>query len=230
MQHIYKSLKGDFFLREKGVGNYYFIGNVAEAQFSMTRETLELVSSGNESGTLASEETSKAATLSLTLNSLAQKNMATVLYGAVVSQAAAIGKTFELPALAAGEAYPLADKNVSNVVITGLTAGVDYKVLGAGGVIVALVAIAAPAEGTYDCGTATGVGVFTHSGKEYEVLYVSEASGKSAEFMRWKPNPAQALALISNEFASFAIEGPVLIDETLAEGPLGRFARVYDVV
>jgi len=227
MQHIYKSLKGDFFIREKGVGNYYFIGNVAESQFSMTRETIELASTGNESGTLATEETSKAATLAMTLNSLAQKNLATVLYGNVVSQAAAIDQAFALPALAAGEAYALPHKNVSNVAITGLTAGVDYKVLGKGGVIVALVACAA-AAGTYDAGTASGVGVFTHSGKEYEVMYVSEASGKSAEFLRWKPNPAQALALISNEFATFAIEGPCLIDETIAEGPLGRFARVYD--
>lgn len=228
-KHSYFSLKGDFFVKEKGTSEApVYIGNVAEAAFNMSRETITLKSSGNESGDLAVEEVSKSAELSMTLNSMAAKNLAMVLYGTTVAQASVTAAAFTLPALAAGTAYKLAHVNVSNVTITGLTLGVDYKVLSAGGMVVALKDIAATAEGTYDAGTANAVGVFTTSGKEYEVFYTSEASGKSVNILRWQPNPAQALNLISAEFSSFPIAGPCLIDETIAEGPLGRFAVFYD--
>lgn len=229
MNNSYFSLKGDFFVKEKGTTDApVYIGNVADASFSMSRETITLKSTGNESGDLAVEETSKSAELSLTLNSMAAKNLAMVLYGTVVSQAAVTGATFTLPALQAGTAYKLDQVKVKNVVLTGLTAGVDYKVLSAGGLIVALRDLDTTHAGTYDADTASAVGVFTNSGKEYEVFYVSEHSGKAVDIKRWKPNPAQTVNLISSDFASFQVAGPCLIDETIVEGPLGRFAVLYD--
>ncbi|MNU44061.1 hypothetical protein D3C71_328660 [compost metagenome] len=225
----YFSLKGDFFIREKGSTSApFYIGNISAATFGMTRETATLKSTGNESGDLAVEEVSKSATLSLTMNSIAARNLAMQLYGTVQAQVAATAKAFSLPILKEGEMFKLDHVNVSNVEITGLVLGTDFKVLGAGGVIVALKDISETAEGTYDAGTASAIGVFTTSGKEYEVTYVSENSGKTVIVRRWKPDPAQAFELISSEFAAPQLTGPVLIDESIAEGPLGRFAVVYD--
>lgn len=229
MNQNYFSLKGDIFVKEKGTATALrYIGNVPEASFKMTRETITLKSSGNESGDLAVEETSKSAELSLTLNSMAAKNLAMVLYGDVQEQAAVTTQVFDLPMLKAGDAHRLPHVNVKNVVIPGLVLGVDYRVLATGGVIVALKDTAATAECSYDAGPSQAVGVFTTKGKEYEVFYVSENSGKAAEFKRWVPNPAETVNLISDEFSSFVVTGPCLIDESVSEGPLGRFAVMHD--
>ncbi|PPE69504.1 hypothetical protein IS481_14750 [Caldimonas thermodepolymerans] len=226
----YYSLKGDFFIRKRSdpTAKPFYFGNAAAATFSMTRETVTLRSSGNESGDLAVEEVSKSATLSITGNNLEARNLAMYLYGTVQAQAEATAQTFTLPALKDGEMFKLPHVNVSDVEIEDLTEGEDFKVLAAGGVVVALKDIAASAAGTYDAGEAQALGVFTTDGDEYEVTYVSERTGKTIVIHRWKPNPASAFELISNEFAAPVLEGPVLLDETLPEGPLGRFAVVYD--
>lgn len=223
----YATMKGDFFIKQKdSEENFWSTGNAQEASMGMTIEKVTLESSGNESGTLASEETSRKATFTLTLNALGTKQMKMYFYSkSSETQAAATAQTFTLPAMAEGEAFKFDHANVSNVDVDTLVEGVDYKVL-AGGVLVAMKAIAAGKTGTYDAGTADKVGVFTGDGIEYEVLYVSEKTGTTAHILRWKPDPAQALALIGTEFASFTLEGECLIDESIPEGPLGRFAVV----
>lgn len=223
----YATMKGDIFIFQKGSSeNFWYVGNAQEASMGMTIEKATLESSGNESGTLASEETSRKATFSLTLNALGTKQMKMYFYSkASETQAAATEQAFTLPAMVAGEAFKFNHANISNVEVATLVEGVDYKVL-SGGVLVAMKTIAAGKTGTYDAGTADKVGVFTGDGIEYEVLYISEKTGTTAHIRRWKPDPAQTLSLIGTEFASFTLEGECLIDESIPEGPLGRFAVV----
>ena len=226
----YATLKGDFFIKEKGSAeNFYFFGNSQEATFEMGIEKATLESSGNERGTLASEETSRTATFSMTPNSLATRNLKLYFYSkGSETQASATDQAFTLPAMVEGEMFRFAHVNVTNVNIEDLVAGTDYKVLAKGGALVAMKTIVAGKEGTYDAAGATKVGVFTGDGMEYEVYYVSEKTGKTVHFRRWKPDPAQSVALIGNDFASFPLSGECLIDESIPEGPLGRFAVVTD--
>jgi hypothetical protein len=225
----YFTMKGDFFIKAYGTAEApHYVGNVPASTFSMTRETATLTSSGNESGDLAVEEVSKSASLSVTLNSLTAKNLAMHLYGTVQAQAAATAQAFSLPISKAGDMFKLAHVKVSNVELGDLEVGVDYKVLPKGGAIVLLKDTIAATPGTYDAGEASAIGVFTHSGKEYTLTFISENSGKTIVIHKWKPNPAAAFELISSEFAAPVLEGPVLIDESLTEGPLGRFGVIYD--
>lgn len=223
----YATMKGDFFIKLKGsTENFWSAGNAQEASLAMTIEKVSLESSGNESGTLETEETSRTATFSLSLNALGTKQMRMYFYSkASETQAPATAQTFTLPAMTAEEGFKLAHVNVSNVDVDTLVEGVDYKVL-SGGMLIAMKTIAAGKTGTYDAGGADKIGVFTGDGIEYEVFYVSEKTGKTVNILRWKPDPAQALSLIGTEFASFTLEGECLIDESIPEGPLGRFAVV----
>jgi hypothetical protein len=227
----YHSLKGDFFIRDAGSAAtvpFKYVGNVSAASFGMTRETVQLTSSGNDAGTLAEEETARDATLSLTLNAIQKQNLAIALYGNTVAQTAGTAATVTLPVLAAGDAFPLAHINVSNVVVTGKTAGVDYKLRAKSGVIEILTPFAAGVEVTYDHGTADAVGVFTQNAKEYEVLYASESGGMRVRFSRWQPAPATALALISTEIASLEVAGSLLKVEG-GDQTFGGFAKVEKV-
>lgn len=226
----YFSLNGDIFLKEKGTtANPRFIGNVSEGKFAMTRSTIVLKSTGNVKGDLAEEETDKSAELSLTLNSMAADNLAIVLYGLTIDQAAsATPVAFTLPAMSEGEIYKLSKVNVSAVTITGAVEGIDYTVLPLSGIIVALKSIVAGKAGTFTNGAAKATGMFKHTGKEYEVHYASENSGKYIVFARWKPNPATDFNLISSEFAKFTIAGKLLVDASIASSDLGGYAAVYD--
>jgi len=144
------------------------------------------------------------------------------------TQAADTDVAFTLPAMQPGDLFLLPVSNASNVVITGKTAGVDYVVKNKHA-IVAKTAIAAGVTGTCDCGAATSLGVFTDSDTEYEVLFISETSGRTIHFRRWKPTPAATMKLIdASNIASFNLEGELMIDESIVEGPLGRYAVVTE--
>lgn len=224
----YFTMKGDFFIKERGVAGFpHYLGNIADANLGMTIESVSLQSTGNESGELASEEVSRTATFAMTMNSITASNLAIQLYGSVQAQEAVTAQAFALPALKAGEMFRLGHVKVSNVEIGALVDGVDYKLHAGSGAIVALKDIVATPSGTYDAGVATAIGVFSGTAKEYEVTYISGKTGKTIVIHRWKPDPAQAINLISNEFAAMEISGPALIDETKPDGPLGRIAVVY---
>lgn len=228
MNKQYFSLKGDFFLRERGTtAPFFYLGNVSESAVEMERETIVLKSSGNELGDLDEEELSLSANFSMTPNSLVARNLGIAFQGNVGEQAAAADQSFTVPAMKAGDAIRLPHVNVTNVVIDTLTEGVDYTVLASGGVIRARKDVAAT-TGTYDAGTAKTIGMFTNTKREFEVLYVSERSGKTFHFYRWKPSPASNFALISDEYAGIPVTGKLLADETAASGLMGRYAGIYD--
>lgn len=243
IEHKYAKLRGDFFIKKRGTAELpYFLGNVSEASLGMTVETDSLESSGNERGKLAVWENSRDATLSMTLNSVAATNAKLYFYSnASVTQDADTGFTADYPVGDVGELIKLPHVNVKNVVVTvtpaegeepavTLTEGEDYQVYAKGGALRLLKKNEAKLTAgiSYDVEAATSTGVFTSEGDEYELIYISEATGKRIEFRRWKPNPAQAVSLISSDWASFQLEGSCLIDETIASGPLGRIAVVHD--
>lgn len=226
----YASFKGDFFIRKRGsILPWSPLGNSQEASLGLASEYITLTSSGNEKGTLAKEETSRTMMLNISLNSLGVRQCTMYLYSSgAVAQAAVTAVAFTLPAMAAGEAFNLAHGNVSNVEIADLVEGGDYRVHQTG-VIVAIKTIVAGKSGTYDAAIANDIGAFTAEGEEYEVLYVSENTGKKLVFARWKPDPAATVALVSSEFAKFDLAGECLVDENLPIGPLGRIAKMTDI-
>lgn len=225
----YAVFRGDFFIKEKGTSeNLTACGNAQDAELSMSIDSITLESSGNERGTLDKEETKRTATLSVTFNKVGADMLKRYFYSkSSTAQSAGTDKAFTLPAMQPGDLFVFPDVGVSNVEVTGKTEGVDYKLLPNGGGLVAILAIAADVAGTYDCSAGTNIGVFTGEGTEYELYYISETTGTRIQFLRWKPDPAQAVKLIDNSnFASFQLSGELLIDESVAPGPLGRFAIV----
>lgn len=237
-KHNYYSLKGKITIFERTENgqpiNGEFVGNATEATFSMTREVVELRESySGTNAIVAQEERSKDGTLSVTLNSLAAKNLARVMYGTVVAQEAGTASDEALGDAAAGETKALSKVNVSGLVIKAgaatLVAGTDYTASAKTGLITFLTAHT-DVTASYAYGASEAIGVFTNSGKEYYVRFDAETSDGGllvAEFPRWKPNPASNFGLISQDFASFQISGPVLFDETIVNSPLGNFGRIY---
>lgn len=231
----YMSLKGDFHIAERdangAAADYITVGNTPAAQMSMTVETVELKSSGNTPGTLASEEVSREAELSVTFNNTEAANLARVLYGPVADQAAAQNVAVNLGDLAAGQTVLLPRVNVTAGAFTktgavALVEGTDYVLDKVGGMFKALVALTG-VSGTVDCAAAKSVGILANSGKEYAVRFVSN-KGVVVDLYRWKPAPATNFALISDEFAAFEVSGKVLVDETKPENAvLGRYGAVY---
>lgn len=229
-EHKYGTSRGSFYMRVKGSGdNFQEIGNAADAEVNMSVDFAALESSGDERGTLAKEETKRSAMLKITANSQARAMYKRYVYSkGSTTQSADTDVAFTLPAMQPGDLFLLPVSNATNVVITGKTAGVDYVVKNKHAII-AKSAIAAGVTGTCDCGAATSLGVFTDADTEYEVLFISETSGRTLHFRRWKPTPAATLKLIdAANIASFNLEGELLIDETIPEGPLGRYAVVTE--
>lgn len=227
----YATLRGDFFFRLYGSNEPWSpMGNAQDASLDLSAEYATLESTGNERGTLAKEETSRKMLLKVSLNSLGVRQCVMYLYSSgSVSQEAAADLPVTLPVMKRGQAFNLPHGNVSNVDIADLIEGVDYRVQKTG-VIVALKDIPAGKSGTYDASVASNLGALTGSGTEYEVLYISENTGKKFQFMRWLPDPAQTVQLVSSEIAKFDLSGECLIDENLpANGSLGRIAKITDI-
>lgn len=231
-QPKYLSLKGEVFSRIRGSnGVYEPFFNIESGQLTMSRETSELTSNGNTSGTLASDEISRSMAFNLTVNSLHKENMQKSLYANSREVGAAEDVAYTLPAGPAGSLADLGRSNITEATFGTLVEGVDYSLSAKNGTIEYLKPIV-ETPGTFSHDKFTELGVFSAEDLELELLYISKRSSHTYQFYRAKFNPAQALDLVSSgsNYATLPLSGTMLVDPTApVDGNLGQYGRLRTI-
>ncbi|WP_312587238.1 hypothetical protein [Comamonas terrigena] len=229
-ERVYSLLRGKLYFRLAGSkGAWTPFGPTKDASLRLGIEEQKLPS-GDDGTTLDIVQTAKTADLDVTLQSLSNSNLAIALQTAVKETAALTDEPFTLPALLEGQTYFLSAK-VTEVSLATLVEGEDYSVDKASGCITALKSLV-EAEGTYSSEAVVEMGILANSGVELELMYdATEQSKLRLHLFKWKPSPAQNLAMNSgNEHTSLSLTGSLIaVESTPADATLGKFGRLTRV-
>lgn len=230
----YAPLKGDFHLKlySDTTGVFSPVFNATAGNLNLTISTEKVKSNGNVAGTVYTYETDREATLEITAQSRHVEMMKTMFLANSVDVEADTDVDFTFPAIKKGQVIHLDNQNVSNVSITGLVAGTNYKVHAKSGVIEALTDNASPAAGTYDFGAYTKLGVLSQDAQDYTILFFSEKTGQAYKFYKAKGNPNGAISLLTDGTGVgtativFTLE---LDDNAPLDEDLGQYGVAYNV-
>jgi hypothetical protein len=222
-------------------------GNVADLKLSLKTEVLEHYES--QSGQRALDHRmvkSKSASLSLTIEEFTRENLALALYGTHVTTAG--GTVTDEPvggaAPVVGDRYFLAHPKVSSLVVKDsavtpatLALGTHYTADADFGAVQFLDAtgFTPPFKASYAFGDVSEIGLFTQPLPErylrLEGLNTAQGNAKVlVELYRVAFDPLKELALISNEYNKFELEGSLLADTTKPyDAVLGQFGRIVQI-
>lgn len=228
---------GQVYLREVGAAaGLMEVGNVSALSFAISENVKELLDYTQPGGGTYNEvRRIQSVEVSMTLHDLSPENLARALYGnstaittATVtdeSQVAYIGGLVKTN-------FPYTSITTVKKAAATLILGTDYDVV-AGGIV--------PKTGgalingdtvliTYVKAAADVVQALTSSGKEYEMVFagLNEArSGKAANIhaYRIKLGVAQALSLISEDFAGLEVTGKVLKDTSKTGAGVSQYFK-----
>ncbi|RIJ86639.1 hypothetical protein RSP822_09105 [Ralstonia solanacearum] len=254
----YASFQGRVFLGKRdALGMPYEVrspGNVAELKLSLKTDVLEHYESQSGQRTLDHRMVKqKSATINLTIEEFTRDNLALALYGNHVTSDGGLVNDEpvggEQPL--AGDRYFLAHPKVSKLVIKDssakpatLAAGVDYTADVDFGSIQFLrlddgatppVPYVRPFKASYAFGTVTEIGIFTQPLPErylrLEGLNTAQGNAKVlVELYRVAFDPLKELALISDDYNKFEMEGSLLADATKpVDAVLGQFGRIVQL-
>ncbi len=183
-------------------------------------------------------------TLDLNIDDLNKKNLAFIFQGTStdVASGSVTNEVIASSLPAVGDILRLSKPNVSAVVVrdsTGspktLTAGTNFtldptfgdvtiKDITTGGVFVA------PIKADFSYGAHSNVVLMNQIGKEYWVRFKgvnADGANVLVEYYRWKPDPGDKLALITEDVTPSKVRGSLLADLTkTADAYLGQFGRV----
>jgi hypothetical protein len=231
-QPKYAPLNGDFAIKSRGTAgalSALFNATTGNLNMTVTQETVK--SNGNESGTIATFETERSASLEVTLHSRHVDNLKMLTLANSIEVAAGVAVAITVPEMLAGQIVPLGIKNVTTLTLGTLVDGVDYKLYPKTGMLRALVDCEAD-TGTASHGKYTKLGVFSADAGEYEIHFFSEKTGQSYEFYNGKASPSGALTLIQdgNGIGTATLVFELQQDLTAPnDGTLGQYGRAYDV-
>ena len=233
--------------------NLRWVGNTPEAKVGLELTTIEHKESySGQNLTDARLDTEKKATVSFTLESIQKDNLALAFRASLVTVAAGAAITGEVlgggvTTLAVGDLLKFAKRNASAVTIkdsTGtpktLTAGVNYRLNAALGTIEILDLttggpFVGPLKADYTPGDATELGLFTQGSTPYYLFFEGLNTADSntpvgVDLYKVLIDPAKEFDLITDDFAKFAIEGSVLMDDSKpSSNVLGQFGAVYNL-
>lgn len=218
------------------------VGNCSNVNFAIEQETKNQRNFRGGGGNFASVTSITSVKLSMELSNFSNENLALALRGVVETVAAGTvtGETVTAVLGGLAETEKMIDLSDTANTVTVTTAdeqttyveGTDYEVTAAGLKILAGGNITAGEElkVSYNNQGTNVLQALVDSGKEVRVVLdgVNDATGKpvTVKVHRWKPSPASGLGLISDDFASFTVEGEVLADETIqATGKSKFFTR-----
>lgn len=223
-------------------------GNVADLKLTLQTDVLEHYESQTGQRTLDHRMIKqKSATVMLTLESFTPENLALALYGQPLTDAGGTvtEETLGSTTLKIGERYPLAHPQVSNLIVTDsaatpvtLEAGVDHTADLVFGALQLLRLtdgtdpFVGPLKASYTYGAVTEVGIFTQPLPERFVRLEGVNTAQSnapvlVELYRVAFDPLKELALISEEYNRFELEGSLLADGTKPwDATLGQFGRI----
>lgn len=247
----YASFQGRVYLGKRDLnGNPIEVrspGNVADLKLSLKTEVLEHYESQSGQRSLDHRMIkSKSATISLAIEEFTKENLALALYGTHVATAS--GTVTDEPIGGAvpvvGDRYFLAHPKVSTLVVkdsastpTTLTAGTQYTADTDFGALQFLdtMGLTAPFKASYGFGDVSEIGIFTQPLPErfmrLEGLNTAQGNAKVlVELYRVAFDPLKELALISNEYNKFELEGSLLADSTKPyDAVLGQFGRIVQI-
>jgi hypothetical protein len=222
-------------------------GNVADLKLSLKTEVLEHYESQSGQRSLDHRMIkSKSATINLAIEEFTKENLALALYGTHVATTG--GTVTDEPVGGAtpvvGDRYFLAHPKVSTLVVKDsagtpatLTLGTHYTADTDFGALQFLdtTGLTAPFKASYAFGDVSEIGIFTQPLPErylrLEGLNTAQGNAKVlVELYRVAFDPLKELALISNEYNKFDLEGSLLADSTKPyDAVLGQFGRIVQI-
>jgi hypothetical protein len=222
-------------------------GNVADLKLSLKTEVLEHYESQSGQRSLDHRMIkSKSATINLAIEEFTKENLALALYGTHVATTG--GTVTDEPvggaAPVVGDRYFLAHPKVSTLVVKDsagtpatLTLGTHYTADTDFGALQFLdtTGLTAPFKASYAFGDVSEIGIFTQPLPErylrLEGLNTAQGNAKVlVELYRVAFDPLKELALISNEYNKFDLEGSLLADSTKPyDAVLGQFGRIVQI-
>lgn len=207
------------------------VGNCENVNFAIEQETKSQKNYRGGGGNFASRTSISSVNLSMTLLNFSNANLALALRGKVSVVAAGSITDEEVDAVLGGlteteKMIDTSDTSTSvtvkeNTSSTAYDEGTDYEVTAAG---IKVLEGGGIADGdklkvSYDNRGTNVLQALVDSGSEVRVVLdgVNDDSGKPyiVRVHRWKPSPTSGLDLISEDYASFPVEGEVLADETI---------------
>ena len=222
-------------------------GNVADLKLSLKTEVLEHFESQSGQRSLDHRMIkSKSATITLTIEEFTQANLALALYGTHV--ASGTGTVTDEPIVGTspviGDRYFLAHPKVTSLVVKDsaataatLTPGTHYTADTDFGAVqfLDIAGLTPPFKASYAFGDVSQIGIFTQPLPErylrLEGLNTAQGNAKVlVELYRVAFDPLKELALISNEYNKFELEGSLLADTTKPpDAVLGQFGRIVNL-
>ncbi|MDP2431461.1 MAG: hypothetical protein Q8O33_05470 [Pseudomonadota bacterium] len=222
-------------------------GNVADLKLALKTEVLEHYESQSGQRSLDHRMIkSKSATITLAIEEFTKENLALALYGTHVTTTGGtvtdepVGGTVPV----VGDRYFLAHPKVSSLVVkdsaatpatlalgTHYTADVDFgalQFLDASG-------FTPPLKASYAFGDVSEIGIFTQPLPERYLRLegFNTAQGNArvlVELYRVAFDPLKELALISNDYNKFELEGSLLADSTKPyDAVLGQYGKIVQV-
>lgn len=215
------------------------VGNCENVNFSIEQDTKSQRNYRGGGGNFASRTTISSVKLSLTLLNFSNANLALALRGIVTIEAAGAIADEEVTAVLGGLAETAKMIDTSNTATT-LTVtnsdasvtyveGTDYEPTAAG---LKILADGAIGDGevlkvSYANRGTSLLQALVDSGEDVRVVMdgVNDDSNKPCivRVHRWKPAPTSGLDLISEDYASFPLEGEVLADQSIQAAGKSKF-------
>jgi len=247
----YASFQGRVYLGKRDpLGNPIEVrspGNVADLKLSLKTEEQEHFESQSSQRSLDHRMIkSKSATVSMSVEEFTKENLALALYGTAVASTG--GTVTNEPIGGAvpmvGDRYFLAHPKVTTLVVkdsaatpTVLTLGTQYTVDTDFGAVQFLdtTGLTAPFKASYAFGDVSEIGIFTQPLPErylrLEGLNTAQSNARVlVELYRVAFDPLKELALISNDYNKFDLEGSLLADSSKPyDAVLGQFGRIVQL-
>lgn len=248
---LYASFQGRVYLGARDAsGNPIQVrspGNVADLKLSLKTEVLEHFESQSGQRSLDHRMVkTKSASISLAIEEFTQENLALALYGTHVATAS--GTVTDEPIGGAtpviGDRYFLAHPKVSSLVVkdsagtpstlvlgTNYTADTDFGAIQ----FLSVTGLTAPFKASYAFGDVSEIGIFTQPLPErflrLEGLNTAQGNAKVlVELYRVAFDPLKELALISNDYNKFELEGSLLADPSKPyDAVLGQFGKIIQI-
>ncbi len=247
----YASFQGRVYLGKRDVNGQPIEvrspGNVADLKLSLKTEVLEHFESQSGQRSLDHRMIkSKSATITLAIEEFTKENLALALYGTHVTTTGGsvtdepVGGTTPM----VGDRYFLAHPKVSDLVVkdsaatpatlalgTQYTADTDFGALQ----FLDTTGLVPPFKASYAFGDVSEIGIFTQPLPErfLRLEGFNTAQGNArvlVELYRVAFDPLKELALISNEYNKFELEGSLLADSTKPyDTELGQFGRIVQI-
>lgn len=210
------------------------VGNVSALEISIDQETKSRPNYRGGGGNAASTERVKGVRLKATLDNFSNDNLALALRGVVDVQSttAITGESQNAVLNGLTETDFMIDKSKTVTVKEGATPiGVEhYQVTAAGILLTGGVTDGAAITIDYTPRAANALQALVDSGKEVRVVFdgLNDHNGRPSvvRIHRWKPAPTSGLGLISDDYATFELEGEVLADTSRPIGKSQFFERV----